>query len=255
MDDRILGYSLHPIVRQQLEKAASPRIADIGTGTGAFLLALGTEFPSATLDGFDISDTQFPGGRELPANISFHVADMKRPFPQELLGTYDVVHIRLVVAAMNPDEWRPTYQNILTLLKPGGAVQWEECNFNETKYVRAASLPTEPYVASAGQRLTELFLGGMQTRGSHGWNELPQIAASDSFTSATYTDVTSNNRLPEVGDALSRNGLSATLGYVRRARRLPEEEIDELERKAHAEVDAGWRIRYDIHVMIAFKAV
>lgn len=49
---------------------------------------------------------------------------MKKPFPAEIHGKYDLVHVRMLVAAMLPEEWEPAVRNLTQLLKPGGFLQW-----------------------------------------------------------------------------------------------------------------------------------
>ncbi|KAJ5903561.1 hypothetical protein N7504_005944 [Penicillium tannophilum] len=123
-----IGYLLHPAIKQH----DSMRIADIGTGTGIWLRDLADVLPhTCQLDGFDLSDAMFPSKDALPENISFHHQDLLLPFPDDFLGTYDLVNVRVMVVALSSHEWEPAVRNLMTLLKPGGYLQWVDCAAHE----------------------------------------------------------------------------------------------------------------------------
>ena len=63
--------------------------------------------------GFDISHEQFPQGVE---NISFSTHDITVPFPKEHLNRYDIVHVRLLIAALNESKYRKAVANVYALL-------------------------------------------------------------------------------------------------------------------------------------------
>jgi hypothetical protein len=44
-------------------------------------------------------------------------------------ATFDVIHLRLLVLGLPRNTWKLACENILSLLKPGGWVQWEEADF------------------------------------------------------------------------------------------------------------------------------
>ncbi|KAJ5986652.1 hypothetical protein N7451_011017 [Penicillium sp. IBT 35674x] len=123
-----IGYLLHPVIKQH----DNMRIADVGTGTGIWLRDLASVLPkTCRLDGFDLSDAMFPNKDELPVNIMFHHQDLLLPFPDEYLGKYDVVNVRVMVVALSSHEWEPAVRNLMTLLKPGGYLQWVDCAAHE----------------------------------------------------------------------------------------------------------------------------
>lgn len=123
-----LGFLIHPTI-----PLTSPalKIADIGTGTGIFLLDLARHLPpSCHLTGFDISSSAFPASQSLPQNVTFKTQDMLLPFPASEIGTYDIVAVRFVSVATTRSDWAKAVQNLMTLLKPGGWLQWiVSCNF------------------------------------------------------------------------------------------------------------------------------
>ncbi|PGH10993.1 hypothetical protein AJ79_05144 [Helicocarpus griseus UAMH5409] len=118
-----IGFLLHPAIPRH----GSMRIADIGTGTGAWLRDLAKELPTTCrLDGFDISLDQVPGKDLFPSDINYYVQDLLKPFPTEFLGQYDVVHVRLLVMGLQGSEWEIAIKNLMTLLRPSGHLQWTD---------------------------------------------------------------------------------------------------------------------------------
>ncbi|OKP14388.1 hypothetical protein PENSUB_14167 [Penicillium subrubescens] len=80
--------------------------------------------------GFDISPDQFPkdSGR-----VQFSVHDITKPFPKEHLNRYDLVHVRLLVAAIDETRYPAAIANVYSILKPGGYLEWEE--IDEETYI------------------------------------------------------------------------------------------------------------------------
>ncbi|KAK4129176.1 hypothetical protein N657DRAFT_639743 [Parathielavia appendiculata] len=139
-----LGFLIHPnipIPPRSSGGTGSPnlKIADIGTGTAIWLLDVAktlsaTTTPTTTtchLTGYDISASAFPPPQTLPPNVSLRTHDMRVPFPDAELGTYDLVAVRFVSSASTRREWARAVTNIAALLKPGvGWLQWiDSCNF------------------------------------------------------------------------------------------------------------------------------
>ncbi|KAK5991845.1 N-methyltransferase tcpN [Cladobotryum mycophilum] len=124
-----------------------PAIADIGTGTAIWLQDLAPLLsPDSRLDGYDYDTTKFPEASELPDNVKLTFADFFKPFPTELLGTYDFVHIRLLMYALKAEQWKAVATNLRTLLRPGGFLMWDELG-----YPTWQCLPmTEPFLKWLG---------------------------------------------------------------------------------------------------------
>ncbi|KAB8297397.1 hypothetical protein EYC80_002740 [Monilinia laxa] len=124
-----IGYILHP----NIAKHDRMRIADIGTGTAIWLRDLSGILPeTCQLHGFDISDIMFPNRAAIPANITLCEHNLLDAFPEEFLGKYDVVNVRLMIVALSFDQWEPAVRNLITLLRPGGHLQWADCAGHET---------------------------------------------------------------------------------------------------------------------------
>eukprot|EP00136_Aspergillus_niger_P009767 XP_001401990.2 methyltransferase [Aspergillus niger CBS 513.88] len=126
-----IGYLLHPSIRFPNASSNSDiSIADVGTGTGIWLLDLHRQYPNATLHGFDISSEQYPAPGFLPSNISLRHLNILEEIPEEYVEKYDVVHARLLVQVVLQagGDPRPVIKNLMKLVKPGGYIQWEEPN-------------------------------------------------------------------------------------------------------------------------------
>ncbi|KAI0443566.1 hypothetical protein F4803DRAFT_561532 [Xylaria telfairii] len=249
-----IGYILHPSVVASLPE--TPRIADIGTGTGRFLMCLNHSYPHAILDGSDISSTLYPPQDTLPSNVSLTVLDAKQPLPEDLHGQYDLVHVRLLVAAMLPGDWDTVVRNLCLLLKPSGHLQWEECDFAGSKYMREKVDST----VEAARFMGYAFRDALRERFEHGWSTLPKNMMDAGLTSVV-SDVVSSDRLPETRDKLTITGMQAIFSWARlmTERRvegsLSNEELDSLEKKAYEDIRSGCYVRYDIYVACGQKPV
>jgi SAM-dependent methyltransferase len=110
------GFHIHPSIPVTLD-TPNLRIADVGTGTGIYLIDLASMLPaSAQLHGFDISTAQFPPPEKLPKNVSLHQQDMRFPFKEEFIGTFDIVDVRLTFLGIRGDEWIEAVKNVTALL-------------------------------------------------------------------------------------------------------------------------------------------
>jgi len=113
---KLFGFLIHPTITLS-PTASSLHVADIATGTGIFLSDVAKQVPAASqLHAFDISDAQFPTSDNKPDNIDFHVHDVREPFPDDLIGRFDLVCIRLVVVGLLGDDWDKAVANVVSLL-------------------------------------------------------------------------------------------------------------------------------------------
>ncbi|KAF4464151.1 methyltransferase domain-containing [Fusarium albosuccineum] len=107
-----------------------PAVADIGAGTGIWLRDLAAELPNESrLDGYDVDQSKFLPSQDLPSNVKLSFGEVFEPFPQGLIGQYDLVHVRLLMFALKADQWVSAAENLRTLLRPGGYLVWDETGF------------------------------------------------------------------------------------------------------------------------------
>ncbi|KAI1810827.1 hypothetical protein GGS20DRAFT_579569 [Poronia punctata] len=104
-----------------------PKILDIATGSAIWLREIAKTLPAESeLIGVDLDTSKFPPADSLPSNITLRTANMHEPFPEEMLGKFDVVHIRLIIFALKENLGADLAKNLMTLLKPGGYFVWTE---------------------------------------------------------------------------------------------------------------------------------
>jgi len=156
--NNLLGCKIHPSISLP-HSGSNLSIADVGTGTGIFLLDIANDFPaSVQFHGFDITDVHFPD-KEFPRNVSFHQHDMREPFPEEFIGKFDLVNIRLVVLGLKGNEWELAMKNLIALLKPGGHLQWLEPDHSKSRILNnkpgAPANATRELVTHSNQWFTE----------------------------------------------------------------------------------------------------
>ncbi|KAI4177614.1 MAG: hypothetical protein LQ348_005783 [Seirophora lacunosa] len=114
------------------------KIADVATGTGIWLLEFARSHPrAAQLDGFDISLDQIPPAEWLPSNVSFHCYNVNEEPPEDFVGKYDVLHVRNLAIAIKNDDPKTVLGHLLAMLKPGGYLQWAECDLAKMEVVKA----------------------------------------------------------------------------------------------------------------------
>lgn len=124
-----------------ISSASELHILDIATGTGAWILdvvncipgiasRLSTTAPNrVTLSACDISDAKFPAElRTGSLGINFFLQDVTQPFPREMHGQFDLIHVSLLCFALTEEGWHSALRNIHDLLKPGGILLSMEYN-------------------------------------------------------------------------------------------------------------------------------
>ena len=243
---RNLDYHLHPSVEHRLPPNA--RIADVGTGTGSYLIELSKALlKTYSFDGFDVSSTQFR--KELPGNVALHVQDVRTDFPPEFHGKFDAVHLRLLVCGLDKNDWVVATQKLIPLLKPGGAIQWEEANWPEAQYLRSGGKHTSAEVFG---KVATTCRKHMMHRFKWGYNLLPDIFRECGLVDVMM-DRVSSDRLAETRRPLAVTVITGALGWAKKAQHWSEQDMDQLKEQADKEVAEGAYVRYDIWVAIGFK--
>lgn len=99
----VFGHS--QVIPPGIDIANISRVIDVGTGTGAWALDFAShpEVQKRNIQIFacDIDGTKFLQGNKLAAkHVSFFLQDVTKPFPDELLGTFDLVNVLLLCCAL-----------------------------------------------------------------------------------------------------------------------------------------------------------
>ena len=72
--------------------------------------------PTVKLDGFDVTDAQFPPKEWLPANVTLNTLNILDPVPEYLLGKYDVVNIRYFALVVKNNNILGLLKNLISIL-------------------------------------------------------------------------------------------------------------------------------------------
>ena len=76
-----------------------------------------TSLPSSVeLHGYDISDDQFPSRKFWPRNVMLGLLDSLADPPPQLVGQYDVVHLRMWASNLKGNDTRPVMEHVKKLL-------------------------------------------------------------------------------------------------------------------------------------------
>lgn len=143
----------------------------MATGNAIWLIEEAIRNPSDIYIGLDINESQFPPKDTLPDYVTLQVLDATAAVPEEYVGAFDIVHIRLLVPAVRGNDPRPILHNAMTMLKPGGFLQWGEIIPRSTTLGR-------PGHVSAAQKIISGMLSkmGSPTEIEENWiSRLPRI--------------------------------------------------------------------------------
>ncbi|KAK4447263.1 hypothetical protein QBC34DRAFT_410198 [Podospora aff. communis PSN243] len=243
---KTLGFLIHPNIPTL---SSTAKIADVGTATGIWLLDVAKNLPpTCTFTGFDATPSSFPPPGSYPPNVSFKIQDMYRPFPEDEIGTYDIVAVRFVSSGTPRAEWTRAVRNLTTLLKPGGWLQWiDSCNFALYNSVPGTSRAAcqEIYDGLDSFRAGDDLVIGLMMR--EGGNMKRKEVWEGLGLADVYEDVFSTDRLQEpelrLREKGTRNILDCFLGclesLVVEGGEWTKERIEKLRAYAMGEVDSG----------------
>lgn len=252
------GYRIHPALLKRLVSTASSdethplRIADVATGSGAWALDVARSFPSTKttprIDGYDIADMRFPTNP--PQSVTFSVQDAKEPFPSELHGVYDLVHVRALVAAMDHSDWLLVAKNLIALLKPGGAMQWTEADLANMACLRDGEATEEGFKAIP--YVLDLFNEAAHGRTAYGPRELAGVL-KEAGLKDVKVDAAGSDRIARTRAALTRTYLVAMLAWAKSVGKVQEDEVTTLRKQIAEEIDSGAYARGDIFTTFGVK--
>lgn len=162
-----LGYVLEPRIQKHFSSAKTIRVADLACGNGVWLSDLADELSAqggvtAELEGFDKNPVNFPAAKFLSSSINLKELDvLANPLPQELIGVYDVVHVRAFSSLIHKGDIGALISTVLSLLKPGGWFQWEETRVDDWQ----AEAPGAGVSKAFCDSILSLIMAGGKARG------------------------------------------------------------------------------------------
>ena len=180
--------------------------------------------------------------------ITLRALNIKEPVPEALHGAYDLVHVRMIVAAMLPTDWPVVVANVVKMVKPGGWVQWEECDMTATKHLRGRLESTVSTIRS----LSEMFRGVFKERFACGFNTLPGDLEKAGLKHI-IRDIVSTDRVPETRQPATENGLRALIAWADKTGALKGEELEKAKRDAEQDIKSGCYVRFEIYVAAGQK--
>lgn len=218
------------------------------------MVELSATYPDhSNFDGFDISSVQFRS--DLPDNVRLHIADVKQPFPLEFHRQFDMIHLRLLVAGMDKEDWAKATVNLLQLLKPHGAIQWEEADFITGRRLRGGAAGTTAKNLAFGlQPMVDLFTD----RYKYGYSTLPEVFRAAGMKRVEQ-DIVSSDRLLENRALMGRLSIEAVFGWARKERMKgngdfwPGNTLEDVETRAYEDLKHGAYAQFDIYNTIGFK--
>lgn len=72
--------------------------------------------PSAQLDGFDNNLSQCPPKEWLPDNVNMYDFDVFSDLSRDLIGKYDIVHVRLLLLIVQNNDPMPLLKKFIQML-------------------------------------------------------------------------------------------------------------------------------------------
>ncbi|KAJ7110615.1 S-adenosyl-L-methionine-dependent methyltransferase [Mycena epipterygia] len=155
-------YGWSSAVPDAVDLSQVERVIDIGAGTCIWTLDLAAmpeinaRCEQMCIYACDINTKFFPASSLSELGITAFQQDVTKPFPEELYGTFDLVHASFLVGCLKPDGWGAALANYHRLLKPGGIVMLDETDtlFLPDSFERDTAL-----LQSADQDLNKYLVG------------------------------------------------------------------------------------------------
>lgn len=239
---RALDYNIHPLV----PISQTSRIADIGCGTGLWLLEVSDLLPNATLVGFDNNISQAPPQAWLPKNVELRQWDMMTEIPEGFEGTFDFIHMRLLILAAE-DNVQPLVQNVMKLLKPGGWMQWDELDWQRPSVKDAAG--QGGHENSALAKIGQL----MKERASHDWVvNMDEMLMKSGFENVQRHSILNDKKMWKFATDLTIVLWEEILAGLKGSQQFGS--YEKVVRGMSAEAGKGMALDLPMHVTLAKKA-
>ncbi|KIW33137.1 uncharacterized protein PV07_00008 [Cladophialophora immunda] len=120
--------NIHPSI--DLSDRSDLRIAELAAGHCLWAMQVAEEYPHAQVEASDISLGLAPPKPDLPPNLSVSKFSFFDAVPEKWKGAFDLVHVRLVIQPFGGyQDPRAVLQKFVSMLKPGGYLQWDEYDY------------------------------------------------------------------------------------------------------------------------------
>jgi len=183
---------------------------------------------------------------------------MLEPFPGAERGSYDIVAIRYVTLAITASEWETSIKNLITLLKPGGWIQWidsDDLRFYQSRPGTSVAAIKEVFesVASFG-RGRNLAIGMIRKTAAI----LREEGLRDVWEDCFAGDRVAEDREAEDRESKTRNGLEAMRSVLGRMATVEGsgwtvERRDRVSEEARREADDGAYFVLDQYCVVGKK--
>ncbi|KAK4506317.1 hypothetical protein PRZ48_000047 [Zasmidium cellare] len=114
--------------------APNLKIADICCGAGIWLASLKVH-ETAQLYGLDLKRSGLPPAQSLPNTHAAEYNVFRKP-PEMYLEYFDIINVQLTLTFVGDEDIAQAFDNILSMLKPGGWLQWTELDPNNQELYR-----------------------------------------------------------------------------------------------------------------------
>ncbi|KAI0154319.1 hypothetical protein GGR57DRAFT_111013 [Xylariaceae sp. FL1272] len=98
-------------------------IADVGTGTGIWLLDANEQLKDAELVGLDISLDAAPPFETCPSSIKLRRWDVRENVPEDLVGAFDIITVRFFAFVLLNDEVPNVVAKLYSMLSKSGPIE------------------------------------------------------------------------------------------------------------------------------------
>ena len=177
------------------------------------------------------------------------------------------MHLRLLVCALEEEDWAKVARNVLQLLKPGGYIQWEEGNLVDLRSVyrsgSASALGSGVAEASGTSGLKNAVARTLQLqmyRMVHGWSTLGQVLPEVGFEDVQAETVASD-RLPELRPSMCEVVVGACKGILMTCAEKglegapPADDVQRIYERAIEDIKGGAYATFDIWVWVGRRPV